>query len=209
MTSRAYVIGNGQSRKNLDLSTLKNGPTFGCNALYRDFQPDWLVAIDNPIIEEIEASDFPKERFIVPPPDEQHEPAEYNQSRPRSNAGMNAMVEAIKRGHRDLVMVGFDAMIAADDVAMSNLYHDTNAYGDDTRASLPDTRARLSYLSWFMNATGHLNMKYTFAFPTGTSTFVLPNNNATVVSYESTAWQYIINPKPKTDEVADANVHFS
>ena len=35
----AYIIGNGPSRKGLDLSTL-DGTTFGCNALYRDFTPD-------------------------------------------------------------------------------------------------------------------------------------------------------------------------
>ena len=32
MDSVAYIIGNGPSRKGLDLNTL-NGVTFGCNAL--------------------------------------------------------------------------------------------------------------------------------------------------------------------------------
>ena len=36
---RAYIIGNGPSRKGVDLSKLP-GKTFGCNALYRDFEPE-------------------------------------------------------------------------------------------------------------------------------------------------------------------------
>ena len=35
----AYIIGNGPSRKGFDLNVLKDtGQTYGCNALYRDFQ---------------------------------------------------------------------------------------------------------------------------------------------------------------------------
>ena len=72
----AYIIGNGGSRKGFDLLMLKGrGVVFGCNALYRDFAvsspryalPDYLVAIDNPIITEIESSDFPSARVLIPP----------------------------------------------------------------------------------------------------------------------------------------------
>ena len=39
----AYCIGNGPSRKNFDLNRLKvTGQTYGCNALYRDFIPDFI-----------------------------------------------------------------------------------------------------------------------------------------------------------------------
>ena len=39
----AYCIGNGPSRKGFDLSRLKaHGQTYGCNALYRDFIPDFI-----------------------------------------------------------------------------------------------------------------------------------------------------------------------
>lgn len=50
-----YVVGNGESRKGINLDTLPR-PVFGCNALYRDFQPDYLVAGDPAITEEIRAS---------------------------------------------------------------------------------------------------------------------------------------------------------
>ena len=41
----AYIIGNGTSRQGLDLNVLK-GDIWGCNALYRDYTPDYLTIID-------------------------------------------------------------------------------------------------------------------------------------------------------------------
>ena len=44
----AFVIGNGQSRSHFNLNTLRGkGTIYGCNALYRDFMPDVLVATDD------------------------------------------------------------------------------------------------------------------------------------------------------------------
>ena len=66
MEKVAFIIGNGPSRTKFDIASLKGlGTIYGCNALYRDFTPDYLVAIDPPIIKEIEKSDFPTDRFIV------------------------------------------------------------------------------------------------------------------------------------------------
>ena len=46
----AYIIGNGPSRKEFNLNTLKtSGQTYGCNALYRDFVPDYLFMVDSKI----------------------------------------------------------------------------------------------------------------------------------------------------------------
>ena len=43
----AYCIGNGPSRKDFDLNKLKStGQTYGCNALYRDFLPDFIFSVD-------------------------------------------------------------------------------------------------------------------------------------------------------------------
>ena len=62
----AYIIGNGPSRKGLDLDTL-DGTTFGCNALYRDYSPDYLVSGDSNIIKEICKSEYPKDNKCIFP----------------------------------------------------------------------------------------------------------------------------------------------
>ena len=50
----AYVIGNGTSRKNFDLNKLiDRGTIYACNAIYRDFIPNKLIAVDPKMIHEI------------------------------------------------------------------------------------------------------------------------------------------------------------
>lgn len=63
MTTTAFVFGNGESRKyyKLDVEKFKKyGVTIGCNAIYRDFSPNILVATDCEMISEIVASGYPK-----------------------------------------------------------------------------------------------------------------------------------------------------
>ena len=51
---RVFCIGNGESRKGFDLEKLRpHGKIYGCNAIYRDFMPDVLTAVDHGIMHEI------------------------------------------------------------------------------------------------------------------------------------------------------------
>ena len=178
----AYIIGNGGSRKGFDLLILKGkGTVFGCNALYRDFAmntqkyalPDYLVAIDTPIITEIESSDFPSARVLIPPENERWEPVElhwgravnkaWNPQRPRSNAGMNAILEAIKKDYTHLYILGFDFLVVDQETAMSNLYDGTDCYGLETRANLQDTRNRMKYLGYVIENNPDVN--FIFCYP--------------------------------------------
>ena len=57
--SKVFCIGNGESRQSFDLRILKpHGRTYGCNALYRDFTPDVLTAVDHGIMHEIYQSGY-------------------------------------------------------------------------------------------------------------------------------------------------------
>ena len=59
MTNRVFCIGNGESRSSIDLNKLRPyGKIYGCNALYRNFTPDVLVAVDSGIIHEIYHSGY-------------------------------------------------------------------------------------------------------------------------------------------------------
>ena len=57
--SNVFCIGNGTSRKNFNLEKLRPyGKIYGCNALYRSFTPDILVAVDHGIMHEIYHSGY-------------------------------------------------------------------------------------------------------------------------------------------------------
>tara|TARA_B100000287_G_scaffold383704_1_gene389669 strand:- start:264 stop:1112 length:849 start_codon:yes stop_codon:yes gene_type:complete len=66
MADRVFCIGNGESRKNFDLQKLKpHGKIYGCNALYRDFTPDVLCAVDMGIMHEIYNSGYAQNNKVV------------------------------------------------------------------------------------------------------------------------------------------------
>jgi len=49
-----FAIGNGLSRTGFDLESLRGkGPIVGCNRLYQDFSPDYIVALDSSMKHEI------------------------------------------------------------------------------------------------------------------------------------------------------------
>ncbi len=60
------IIGNGKSRQHMDLNKIKEKAwTFGCNALYRDFAPDYLLTIDSHVTHEIMDSDYSLNNKVV------------------------------------------------------------------------------------------------------------------------------------------------
>lgn len=58
-----WVIGNGVSRKDVDIDKLK-GVKYGCNAIYRDYWTDYLFSKDKPITFEIYRSGAWKDRRV-------------------------------------------------------------------------------------------------------------------------------------------------
>ena len=57
----AFVLGNGISRQQISLTVLQqHGKIYGCNALYREFTPEVLVATDRPIAAYIQESGYAK-----------------------------------------------------------------------------------------------------------------------------------------------------
>ena len=66
MAGRVFCIGNGESRKDFDLETLRpHGKIYGCNALYRDFTPDVITAVDMGIMHEIYNSGYAQDNQCV------------------------------------------------------------------------------------------------------------------------------------------------
>lgn len=58
--SKVFIVGNGESRKKVDLMQLNMmGKVYGCNALYRDYTPDVLIVVDGGMQHEVYTSGYP------------------------------------------------------------------------------------------------------------------------------------------------------
>lgn len=59
MSTKVFLLGNGESRKSFNIDLLKpHGKIYGCNALYREYTPDVLVSVDHGIMHEIYQSGY-------------------------------------------------------------------------------------------------------------------------------------------------------
>jgi hypothetical protein len=55
----AFVLGNGTSRSPIPLDPLRKfGKIYACNAIYRDFDPDFLIAVDSKMIIELDKARY-------------------------------------------------------------------------------------------------------------------------------------------------------
>jgi hypothetical protein len=164
---RAFVIGNGLSRVGFDLNTLRDkGTIYGCNALYRDFMPDVLIATDDKIREEIELSEFnpdvlenipAKIPFYTRRPgatikchtDRKWQEFDHVNKHSRKidhnwgySSGPVALTYASVDDHSYIYFMGFDLIGHGDkDNDINNIYSGTNAYK-------PETAAATYYMNW-------------------------------------------------------------
>lgn len=106
----AFVLGNGVSRSGLPLEHIKTlGKVYGCNALYREFTPDVLVATDRPIATLIQETGYSaKNKFYtrkpIPSLGALSVPKEYYGFSSGPNAvGLAALDQSTK-----IYMLGFD-----------------------------------------------------------------------------------------------------
>lgn len=134
--SKAFVIGNGISRSGIDLSVLQtHGPVYGCNALYRDFTPDVLVATDRPIAEQIQNSGYAQNNvFYTREPLENLGACCIPKHYWGFSSGPAALGIAAENGHKYIYMLGFD-MGPTKDNRFNNVYADTEFY--KTSQSVP------------------------------------------------------------------------
>jgi hypothetical protein len=127
--SFGFVLGNGVSRLELNLQTLKElGPIYGCNALYREFAPTVLVSTDKPISESIQHSGYASEhrmytRKPIPGLGAHRVPDDYF----GFSSGPIAVALAAIDQNRAVYLIGFDMGPVAGD-RFNNVYADTEFY---------------------------------------------------------------------------------
>jgi hypothetical protein len=127
--SIAFVLGNGISRKNIAITTLSQcGKIYGCNALYRDYIPDVLVATDRPIATEIQESGYSaKNKFYTRRPISNLGAIEIPKPYFGFSSGPVAAGIAAMDGHRRVYLLGFD-MGPTPEKLFNNLYAGTEFY---------------------------------------------------------------------------------
>lgn len=172
------IIGNGLTRKEIELDQLPK-PTFGCNAIFREFIPDYLFAIDPIPVWEIMSSSACS-NFVPTPLFYQFEDPEYhnyNPSRPRNNAGMVAMQYAIEQGgFEQLNCYGFDFLLENNSEYLTKTVYDGSlGYQGTNNATLQDILCRIEYFKWFVRK--HSSVKFNFYYPSQYTMINLNINN--------------------------------
>jgi len=113
----ATVIGNGKSRLQFDLHQIHAVTvTYGCNALYRDFIPDYLISMDVAMVHEILNNNVHHQTKFYTQYDQkaQHrknigEPIYWAvQDKWIGDSGTGALRLACMNGHTKIFMIGFD-----------------------------------------------------------------------------------------------------
>lgn len=125
----AFVLGNGVSRRGIPLNNLKdNGTLYGCNALYRDFTPDVLVATDKPIATLIQESGYSAENtFYTRRPLQNLGGKDIPKPYFGFSSGPVATALAASAGHARIYMIGFD-MGPSPSNQFNNIYSNSEFY---------------------------------------------------------------------------------
>jgi hypothetical protein len=133
----AFVLGNGQSRLRLNLNELKHhGTVYGCNALYREFTPDHLIAVDEKMIREIEQSGYHLKNPVWTNPNKGVlKIPGLNLFKPHKgwSSGPTALWLASTNKHTTIYIFGFDYQ--GIEKKVNNIYADTQNYKRSTDAA--------------------------------------------------------------------------
>jgi len=125
----AFVLGNGTSRQLIDLNLLKTlGRVYGCNAIYREFEPDVLISTDSPISERIQHEGYSQThthytRKPLPGTGAQRIAQQYF----GYSSGPVAVAQAALDGAAVIYLIGFD-MGPNRTGRFNNIYADTEFY---------------------------------------------------------------------------------
>lgn len=177
ISNTAIVIGNGTNRLDFDLTQFKKPSgllgsktvqTYGCNAVYRDFSPDFLIALgNNGIVDEIADRgytnehivysntfyllEFPGQFYLIP----------YDI---HADAGTTAAYIAAFDEHKRIYLLGFDGHEPGN--WNNNVYAGTRCY-DPVNFSIDDSE-------WLTNRRSLFNtyndVDWVWVTPKGTNT---------------------------------------
>jgi len=131
----AYCIGNGPSRKGFDLRKLKaTGQTYGCNALYRDFIPDFIFSVDTNMSMKMVEDEVGLKTIHYAPALQANRKESKGMihlipNNPNWISGNVAFWTAGVHGHRNIYLIGYDFREYGKG-ELNNIYQNTDNYGE-------------------------------------------------------------------------------
>lgn len=130
----AFVLGNGTSRKRLVLKNLqKYAVVYACNAIYREYTPNYLVAVDVKMINEIVASGYNAKHPVWTNPNRGallKENLNYFSPHKGWSSGPTALWFASQHHYKEIYIFGFDYQGLSG--KFNNVYADTDNYKRST-----------------------------------------------------------------------------
>ena len=131
--SIAFVLGNGTSRKPIDPNTLKeHGKVYACNAIYRSFDPDYLVAVDVKMVLELHKAGYHKKNpnIWTNPQKTISRFKEFNFFNPSKgwSSGPTALWLASQHRYETIYILGFDYKGLKDGQRFNNIFADSPNY---------------------------------------------------------------------------------
>lgn len=167
ISNRAVVLGNGPSRTMLYphsdilpmLKRHKGGllaegavQTYGCNAIYRDFDPDFLIVTGGEIAQDIVKIGYWFNRIVYSTHDAVlHYPGKFYliPQNPLWDAGATAAYIACFDGHKKVYLIGFDGHPFSTTINDANIYVNTRGYSKSDEPHTGDffVRSMLNVMS--------------------------------------------------------------
>jgi hypothetical protein len=127
----AFVLGNGTSRLNVDPNELKKlGSVYACNAIYRDFTPDYLIAVDSKMIVELVENNVQQQVEIWTNYYSYVKFEGINYFNPSKgwSSGPTALWLASTHSHTEIYILGFDYTGVENNTRFNNVYAGTKNY---------------------------------------------------------------------------------
>lgn len=130
--SVSFVLGNGTSRLGINHKLLNEyGTVYGCNALYREFSPDYLVAVDSKMIFEIHSKGYQHRGNVWTNRNKIYKNFEgfnYFEKSKGWSSGPTALHLASTHAPKVVYILGFDYAGLQDGKLLNNVYADTENY---------------------------------------------------------------------------------
>lgn len=126
----AFVLGNGKSRLSINpTSLLDKGIVYGCNAQYREFSPNYLIAVDVKMVNEIIESGYHRNHSVWTNPNKgiiSKDHINFFSPHKGWSSGPTALWFSALNKHKNIYIFGFDYQ--GINGKFNNVYADSKNY---------------------------------------------------------------------------------